>query len=122
MMVTRRNPLQRTGGVYIVVLGSALIVSLLGLSAIVGQRIQNRIVTASADIRQAHETPKAAVELGLLIIEQDAAWRTSYDDLDQPWFTRSTGAGTASLEAMPTDATEDEAENDLLFADPNGSR
>ena len=71
--------------------------SLLGLSAIVGQRIQNRIVTASADIRQAQLNAQAAVELGRLIIEQDAAWRTTYDDLDQPWFTAVDGRRHSKL-------------------------
>jgi hypothetical protein len=105
--------------VYIAVLGTSLIVALLGISALVVQRVQNRMITASADIRQAQLNAVAAVELGLLAIKQNAGWRTTYADLEQPWFTRSTGAGTASLTAGPADATADEAANDLLFADPD---
>ena len=65
------------GGVYIAVLGTALLVALLGMTALVGQRMQNRMVTASADIRQAQLNANTAVELALLTMKQDANWRTS---------------------------------------------
>jgi hypothetical protein len=91
-----RLSLRRTGGVYITVLGSALIVSLLGLSALVGQRIQNRIVAATADMRQAQLNANTAVELALLVMKQEANWRINRANGD--WFTnRGTSAGTCSL-------------------------
>ncbi len=87
--------LVRTGGTYIAVLGTALLVALLGITALVGQRIQNRIVTASADIRQAELNANTAVELALLAMKQEANWRSSRPNGN--WFiSRSTGAGTCS--------------------------
>ena len=69
--------LRRQGGVYIAVLGSAMIIALLGLCALIGQRIQNRLVSASTDIRQAQLNANTAVELALLTMKQDASWRTN---------------------------------------------
>jgi hypothetical protein len=109
MFVTPRVRLSRTGGVYITVLGSALIVSLLGLSALVGQRIQNRIVTASADMRQAQLNANTAAELAQLIMKQDTNWRTNRTNGD--WFTnRNTSAGTCSLNV--TDPLDGNLAND----------
>jgi hypothetical protein len=95
---------QRTGGVYIAVLGTSLIVALLGMTALMTQRIQNRMLSASADIRQAQLNANTAVELALLTMKQDPNWRVT-----QPngrWFTgRDTAAGTCSLDVTdPVDA------------------
>ena len=109
----------RTGGVYLAVLGTSLIASLLGLASLTIARIQNRQLTASADIRQAQLNAVAAVQLGLLEMKQDPNWRTTYADLDAPWFTYSTGAGTCSLHVTPADPVEDDAANAAKFADPS---
>lgn len=89
----------RSGGVYIAVLGTSLIVALLGMSALMAQRIQNRVTTASADIRQAELNAQSAVEMALLTMKQNANWRTT-----QPhgrWFTdRSTGSGTCTVDVV----------------------
>lgn len=91
---TRTAP--RQGGVYVVVLGTSLIVTVLGLSALVLQRIQLRTVTAAADIRQAQLNAHTAVESALLTMTQSANWRTSQSN--GSWFAnRNTGAGTCSL-------------------------
>ncbi len=90
------NATRRSGGVYIVVLGVSLIVSLLGLSALVVQRIQNKLLVASTDIRQAQLNAESAVGLALLTMKQDTAWRTSQTNGN--WFTnRSLGTGTGSV-------------------------
>src|SRR4051794_21835695 len=64
----RRSP-PRTGGVYIAVLGSAMIIALFGLCAMIGQRIENRLVVASTDIRQAQLNANTAVELAILAMK-----------------------------------------------------
>ena len=58
-------------------LGTSLIVRCLALSALALQRLQNRMLTASADIRQAQLNAEAAIELGLLAMKQDDNWRTT---------------------------------------------
>ncbi len=98
-MKSRNNKLNRAGGVYIAVLGASLVVGLLGASALVGQRIQNRTVTASSDIRQAQLNANSAIEMGLLVMKQESNWRSSRSN--GPWFSsRDTGAGTCELEVI----------------------
>jgi hypothetical protein len=104
MFPTSNKRTRRQGGIYIVVLGTSLIVATLGLAALVGQRLQNKMLTASVDVRQAQLNAHAAVDLALLTMKQDANWRTT--QTNGVWFTgRSTGAGTCSLSVTdPLDA------------------
>src|SRR6478736_6304601 len=99
MVVARKYRSARDGGVYIAVLGSAMIVALLGMCALIGQRIENRLVVASTDIRQAQQNANAAVELALLAMKQDTNWRTTYANGN--WFTgRNTGIGTCTANVV----------------------
>jgi Tfp pilus assembly protein PilX len=95
---------RRPGGVYIAVLGTSLIVALLGMSALIGQRLQNRQLAAASDVRQAQLNAHTAVELAVLTMKQDANWRATAPN--GTWFTnRSTGAGSCSVQVTdPTDA------------------
>ena len=111
-----RNKARRTGGVYIAVLATALVVSLLGMSAIIGQRIQNRLLVASSSIRQAQLNANAAVELGQLIMKQDTNWRTTYANGN--WFVnRTTNAGTCTLNVTdPNDGNlANNADDDVVL-------
>jgi hypothetical protein len=104
-MASRQKIRRRTGGVYIAVLGSSLIIALLGMCALIGQRIENRLVVASSDIRQAQLNANTAVELAMLAMKQDTNWRTTYSNGN--WFTnRSTGIGSCTANVVdPVDAT-----------------
>lgn len=89
----------RQGGVYIAVLGTALIVSVLGLTAVLLQRVQNRLLIESADIVQAQRNAETAVELAQLMMTQDDNWRSNR--ASGRWLTRQdTGAGTATLDVV----------------------
>jgi len=105
-MTLRRttNRSKRTGGVYIAVLATALVVALLSMSALVGQRLQNRMIVASADMRQAQLNANSAVELAILTMKQDTNWRTTYTNGN--WFIkRSTNFGTCTVNVTdPVDA------------------
>ncbi len=108
-MIQRRSKSLRTGGIYIAVLGTALIVALLGMSALIGQRLQNRMLVAESDIRQAELNAKSAVELGLLTMKQDTNWRTNFSNGD--WFVkRGTNSGTCTLNV--TDRIDSSLSND----------
>ncbi len=104
MTDTRRNQSNRRGSVYLAVLGTALIVSLLAFSALALQRVQNRMLSASVDIRQAQLNAEAAIDLGLLAIKNDPNWRTTYSNGN--WFSNcSTGEGSCTLTVIdPIDA------------------
>jgi hypothetical protein len=98
----RRQLAQRRGGVYIAVLGTALITALVGISALVVQRIQNRVITSAADIRRAQLNAETAVELGLLTMKQNDNWRDLRDGQSYLIKDRELvlgGGSTCSLEA-----------------------
>jgi hypothetical protein len=95
----RGRQLSRGGSTYIAVLGTSLIVSLLALSALALQRLQNKSLLATADIRQAQLNAESAVELGLLAMKQDPNWRTTYTS--GHWIVnRALTAGTCSLDGI----------------------
>lgn len=104
MQIAKRKQFRRTGGIYLAVLATALVVSLLSISALVGQRLQNRLVVASADIRQAQLNANSAIELALLTMKQDANWRTSYPNGN--WYVkRAAGNGSCTVNVTdPIDA------------------
>lgn len=109
MIIVQKHRLARTGGVYIAVLGTSLIVALLATTALLAQRIQNRMLTGSADIRRAQLNADSAVQLGLLTMKQNDNWRSLRDGQSYLFTNRSTGSGSScSLQALdaPTDATE----------------
>lgn len=109
MIVARYRRHARAGGVYIAVLGTALVVSVLGLATLLVQRIQNRQLSASTDMRQAQLNAESAVELALLTMKQDATWRN--DNLSGRWFTdRGTGVGTCTLDVV--DPVDDDLADD----------
>jgi hypothetical protein len=81
-----------------------MIIALLGMCALIGQRIQNRLIVAGSDIRQAQLNANTAVELALLAMKQDTNWRTTYSNGN--WFTnRATGSGTCTANVVdPADS------------------
>jgi hypothetical protein len=103
--MTRRRPKNRTGGIYIAVLGTAMIIALLGMSALIGQRLQNRMLSAATDMRQAQLNANSAVELALLTMKQDTNWRTTYSNGN--WFTnRGSGSGSGTCTLNVTDPVD----------------
>lgn len=118
----RELAIRRTGGVYIAVLGTALIVSVLGLTTMFLHRAQNRMLVESADIRQAQLNAESAVELALLTIKNNSNWRTS-----QPngrWFTRvDLGAGLASVDVVdPIDGNLGDDPDEAIYLRAFGYR
>lgn len=100
---TTSNSIRR-GSVYLAVLGTALIASVLAFSALALQRVQNRMLSAAADMRQAQLNAEAAIKLGLLTIKSDPNWRTNY--ANGTWFSnRDMGVGSCTLSVTdPLDA------------------
>ena len=70
-------------------LGVSLIVSVLAISALVLQRLQNRLLVAASDIEQAQLNAQSAIALGLLTMKQDENWRDGGSDV--VWLTTSCG-------------------------------
>jgi cytoskeletal protein CcmA (bactofilin family) len=94
------------GSVYLHVLACSLLVSIIGLGSLLAVRVQVRSCRLTADYAQARTCAVSAVELGLLHIRQDAAWRTTWPNgtwmQDQPL-----GSGVFTLQGV------DPQDNDL---------
>ena len=86
------------GSVYITVLGAAMLVTIIGLSVMLAQQVQNRTATGANDFTEARLGARSALEAGMYIIYADPFWRTHYGN--GAWFSDlSLGGGKCSLEA-----------------------
>ncbi|MDP7020386.1 MAG: carbohydrate binding domain-containing protein [Pirellulaceae bacterium] len=90
----------------IAVLGVALIVSVIGVSAVIIGRVQRRSFVNAFDMIEARQLAQAAVKLALQRIDDDPNWRYTYPN--GAWETDvALGAGAYSIEGI------DPADNDL---------
>lgn len=110
----RRAP--RRGVVYLFVLGTAMIVTLLAMSSLLALRARRQTAIDVRSGAQARLIAQAAVEIGLSKIAADTAWRTNF--ANGAWVTNQAfGSGTYSLSGTdPADANlaDDESETLLL--------
>jgi hypothetical protein len=87
----------------VLVLSSALIVSVIGLSALLAMRVQRLRAADTNDLAQARLYAQAAIEMGLHWIESDPNWRDSWPN--GVWATDvPAGDGTFTLEGTDPDA------------------
>jgi hypothetical protein len=75
--MSRRSE-RRGAALYITVLSTALIVSLLGLTGLTIVRIERRQLDSSSDRETARMYANSAVELALRVLADDPDWRTTY--------------------------------------------
>ncbi|UCC29162.1 MAG: hypothetical protein JSU86_13280 [Phycisphaerales bacterium] len=66
---------RRRGSVYVVVLGVAMIVTVIGLSALAVVRIERRSLVGGTDFGQARLYAHSAIEMGFFWIRDDPTWR-----------------------------------------------
>ena len=89
---------------YLHVLASSLLISVLGLGAMHAVRIQMRSCRLMRDSAEARSCATSAVELGMLHIKTDTAWRTTWPNgtwmEDQPL-----GSGTFTLQGTDPQTT-----------------
>ncbi|MFH1108343.1 MAG: hypothetical protein V1790_03975 [Planctomycetota bacterium] len=92
---------RRRGSMYVAVLGSAMAVTVMGLSAVMLARVERSSVVGTADSAAARFYAQSAIELGQHRIRQDSNWRTTYTS--GVWeATRAIGTGTYTLEGIDT--------------------
>jgi len=90
------GPPLRRGSIYVAVLGTAVLVVIIGLSALTLVRVQRRDAEQVYELAQARLHARSAIELGLLAIANDANWRSSRGG--GMWFTdKPLGTGRFSL-------------------------
>lgn len=114
------NRFARRGSVYIIVLGSAMAVTVMGLSALTVVRITRRSAQETAGLAQARLHARTAIELGLHQIASIPDWRNTFPNgtwlQDQP-----IGTGTYSLEGVdPNDADLADSVDDPLVLTGTG--
>lgn len=107
-----RRRCRRRGMTYILILGVAMMVTIIGLSALTVARVQRRTSARANESGAARFYARSAIELGFLSIRDDPAWRTSLGSgwwlLDQP-----IGDGTMSLDVNIVDDGDEKSNNDV---------
>ena len=68
----------RTGSVYVAVTGTAILISLIGLTSLHLSRLELRNVTSQNELAVARQLAYSSVEFALATIDLDPSWRTNY--------------------------------------------
>ena len=68
---------RRRGTLYVAVLGCSLVVTVLGVSAVMATRIDGRAMRGSADLIAARNLAQSSVDIGFSTISSESAWRTA---------------------------------------------
>ncbi|MCH7595425.1 MAG: hypothetical protein IID35_02605 [Planctomycetes bacterium] len=106
---------RRRGSIYVMVLGTSLVVTVIGLSALTITRIERRSAESTGDFAQARLYAQSAIDMGRLRIRNDPDWRTSYTNGD--WeIRRAIGSGTYTVGGYdPVDGILDDGSSDPLI-------
>ena len=75
MATHRPNCVRRRGSIYLYVLSSSLLITIIGLGSLAAVRIQMRSSCLRRDYAEARAYATSAIELGLFYVKQDPTWR-----------------------------------------------
>ena len=105
-------PPRRRGTVYLLVLSTVLVVTVVGLASISLVRSQRREAMLVEESLEARADAKAAMDLGLHLVDSVSDWRSTLADGD--WVSdQSIGAGTLTISAVdPVDGDVSDDEDD----------
>jgi hypothetical protein len=93
---------RRRGSIYVALLGTALIVAVIGLSALSAVRVRRAGAQGTNDLAVARFCAQSAIEMGFHWIESDPAWRDNRPN--GVWAAdRPIGDGTFTLEGTDPD-------------------
>ncbi len=100
---------------YIMVMSTALIVSLLGLAGLTIVRIERKQASSMNDRVIARSNARSAVDLALRVIANDSGWRTTYTNGVEttPQSLGPNGTGTVSWVLEDTDGSLSDADTNL---------
>ncbi len=116
---SRKHRYRRRGSSYVFFMGTAMIVTIIGLSALMAVRIQRRGAEGSNALAAARFYAQSAIEHGFAMINQYPDWRTNLGS--GFWFTnQDIHGGTYSLEAAFIDDGDGRPENDDLVLTGTG--
>jgi hypothetical protein len=87
-----KNEHRRRGSVYVVALGTAMVVTAIGLSAVAVARINVRNATAEKDLAEAGTLAFSGMEHALVTLERTDDWRTLFKHgVVTPWYSLGRG-------------------------------
>lgn len=116
-MAAHRKPVSRRRGValYVSVLATATIVSVLALSAVAVVRLERKQAEAINARLAARANARSAVELALRVLNNDSNWRTTYANNAEttPVSLGPNGAGTLSWKLFDVDGNLTNADVEL---------
>ena len=114
MALKRLHRCHRQGSVYVMVLASSMILTTIGLGALLAIRVQRRSNQMTQDMAEARLHAQSAVELGLLFVQTDPNWRSVWSN--GMWMSdQSLDDGTYSIKGVdPDDGDLADSEYDLL--------
>ncbi len=112
MTITRGD--RRRAATYVVVLGGSMLVTVIGLAAVTGMRVQRRTLEMTGDFAQARLHARSAIEMGFYHIGVDSKWRTTR--INGSWATKQAiGSGYYGLTVVdPADGDLSSAKADSL--------
>ena len=115
-----RNSIRR-GSVYLIVLATSMMVTVIGLASLFAVRVQRRSVEIANDCSEALLCAQSAVELGLLSV-QDPNWR--YNQSNGIWLSsQPLGSGLLTLEGIdPYDSVLNDSNMDPLVLIGTGEK
>ncbi len=85
------------GSIYLHVLASSLLITILGLGALAAVRLQMRSTRLARDCAEARACAVSAIEVGMLLIKQNPDWRTAWPN-GAWWNNKELGAGQFTLQ------------------------
>ena len=111
-----------SGSVYLHVLASSVLVTVIGLAALAAVRIQTRSALRAQDCAEARNCAVSAVELGLLFVTQDPNWRDNWTN--GFWLSdKHLGDATFTLEGIdPQDGDLTDSEYQPLILTGTGTK
>jgi hypothetical protein len=99
----------RRGGVYLAVLGVAMLVTLIGLSGVLATRVQQRTSALARAAAQADTAAQAFMDVALFRLTHDLYWRVNYQN--DTWTTAEPCGDTAAAFKL-VDETDGNLAND----------
>jgi len=110
---------RRRGSIYILALGTALALTVIGLSTLLSVRIERRGGDGACHLTAARFYAQSAVEYGFVRINEDADWRQQLGN--GLWASnQAIGEGTFSLDVVFIDDGDENEENDAVVLTGTG--
>lgn len=106
----------RQGSIYVAVLGVALIVSLVSMTAMQVVRMQLKSARAAEQISTAEVMARSAVEYALALIDGDPSWRSAYNhgqEYPASWVDLN-GVGEFKFKLLDSDGNLSDDQNDAV--------